>query len=113
MPDGSPMPSGMGHALLALATYWPHIWPGQERLAGDMKISRRNVNRRLKALEDAGFIVRHRRGTRSTAYQLNMRLIRLCDGSVTRLCDVSVPNAVTLAPQEEQLMDEGEDFIPF
>ncbi len=58
LPDGRPMPAHLAHTLLVLATYWPDIWPSQERLAREMHCSRRNVNKRLRELEDAGLIVR-------------------------------------------------------
>ena len=77
MPDGSPMPLGLKHTLLVLATYWPDIWPGQERLAVDLSVSRRNVNKRLRKLEDAGLIFRLRRGrNQSTVYRLKLGAIR-------------------------------------
>ena len=76
MPDGAPMPSELGHALIVLATYWPNIWPSQDTLARDMKISRRAVNYRLRRLEDAGLIVRTQRGDASTRYSLCLRAIR-------------------------------------
>jgi DNA-binding transcriptional ArsR family regulator len=92
-----------------LATYWPKIWPGQERLAADMNITRRNVNRRLRDLEDAGLIVRLQRGNRSTLYRLDLRTIRDCVGSDTWDCDDSDLSTVTVATQEEK---EGEMKLP-
>ena len=111
MPDGSPMPSSLGHALLVLATYAPHIWPSQSRLAVDMNINRRNVNKRLRALEDAGFIARCQRGERSTAYQLRMGVIRACGASSECVatdpswCVASDKKVVSPATQEEQLSE--------
>lgn len=58
LPDGRPMPAHLSHALLVLATYWPHIRPTQDRLARDMKVNRRGVNKRLAELERAGVIAR-------------------------------------------------------
>jgi hypothetical protein len=95
MPDGSPMTTSVKNALLILATYWPNIWPSQKRLAGDMSIKRRGVNVRLLALEDADLIVRHRRGVRSTAYQLDLNLIRLCA--------LGCPNAVSPSAHETRM----------
>lgn len=112
MPDGTPMPASLSHALLVLASYWPHIWPGQERLAADMCVSRRQLNRRLRLLEDAGLIVRHRRGTLSTAYQLDLKRLRLCDAHVTSLCDADDRFAVSPTSQEYRMKDEDED-LPF
>jgi hypothetical protein len=85
MPDGSKMPPGLAHTLLVLASYYPNIWPGQHRLADDLKIDRRSVNRRLRKLEDAGLIERYQRGAASTLYRLNLSLIRKCWG-----CDAGV-----------------------
>jgi hypothetical protein len=48
-----------------------------------MSMNRRNLNKRLRALRDAGLIKRYRRGVCSTAYQLNLNLIRACVGSNT------------------------------
>jgi DNA-binding MarR family transcriptional regulator len=72
LPDGRPMPSYLSHTLVVLATYWPNIWPGQERLAHDPHTSRRNLNKRLRQLEDAGLIVRLTRDGRSTVYRLRL-----------------------------------------
>jgi DNA-binding transcriptional ArsR family regulator len=76
MPDGSPMPPSLGHALVILATYYPHIWPSLDRLAADMKITRRGLTKRLAALEEAGLIRRHQRTGTTTEYRLNLRAIR-------------------------------------
>jgi hypothetical protein len=103
LPDGSPIPSPLKHALLVLATYYPNIWPSQERLAGGMGIKRRGVNVRLRALEDAGLIVRHRRGVRSTAYELDLNLIRLCA--------LWCPNAVSPSAHETK-MKQKKDLRP-
>jgi hypothetical protein len=102
LPDGSPIPSSLSHTLVILATYYPNIWPGQELLARDMNIHRRNVNRRLLALEDAGLIVRHRRGMDSTLYRLDLELIRRCDGSV--------PGPVAVASHEAQAITKNKGF---
>jgi hypothetical protein len=110
LPDGSPIPSSLKHALIVLAAYYPNVWPGQELLARDMSIHRRNVNRRLLALEDAGLIVRHRRGMDSTLYRLDLDLIRRCDGSVPRRCDGSVPGPVAVAPHEAQAITKTKGF---
>jgi DNA-binding IscR family transcriptional regulator len=103
LPDGSPIPHGLKHALLVLASYYPNVWPSQHRLAADMGIDRRNVNRRLKTLENAGLIGRLYRGpNRSTLYRLDLQAIRACDASATYDCDGSVPVDVAAAPQEDQ-----------
>jgi biotin operon repressor len=95
MPDGSPIPSSLKHALIVLASYSPNIWPSQALLARDMSITRPNVNKRFRLLEDAGLITRRRRGRRSTIYYLNLKLIRLCIGSD--------PFTVSVPIQEEQI----------
>lgn len=81
LPDGSPCPYGLKATLIVLATYWPNIFPGQERLAVDLCISRANVNKRMRRLEDAGLIVRVRpdrwEGV-STLYRLKLATIRKC-----------------------------------
>lgn len=76
LPGGRRIPIELAHTLLVLATYWPNIYPGHERLAGDLKIKRRQVSNRLKALEDAGLVTRQRRTGASTRYWLKLRTIR-------------------------------------
>jgi hypothetical protein len=90
--------------LLVLSTYWPSVWPSQERLARDMKVSRRHVNRLLLALEKAGLIVRKRRGYSSTLYHLKLQTIREC-------CDPVVPEVVTSVPHKQQEV-EGSSSDP-
>lgn len=71
------IPSGAKHALLVLASYWPHVFPSQSRLGQDMGVDRSNVNRRLKALTAAGLVVRHSGGPgRPTVYELQLDAIR-------------------------------------
>lgn len=83
LPDGQPMPAHLSHALLVLATFWPNIWPSQERLAHDMHVSKSQVNRRLDALEDAGLIIRLVRsgGKQSTLYRLRLASYGRADAS--------------------------------
>lgn len=109
MPDGSPIPPGLAHTLLVLATYWPNIWPSQSRLADDLNITRRQVNRRLLLLEDAGLILRRQRGQLSTRYVIDLDLIRRCDGSTTGGCDARVPKVVTSGPHKAQEGHAGND----
>ena len=100
MPDGSKITPALAHTLLVLATYYPNIFPSQETLARDMSVSRRQVNRRLRPLEDARLIFRSRREGSSTVYRLNLGAIRKGRG-------------VTLVPPEDQTNDtltEGVDF---
>lgn len=71
------IPAGPKHALLVLASYWPHVFPSQARLGKDMGVDRSNVNRRLRALVDAGLVVRHPGGPgRPTVYVLQLDVIR-------------------------------------
>jgi biotin operon repressor len=70
LPDGSSMPAHLKHALLVLAVYWPKIWPSQTRLAREMGISERQLNRRLRELEDAGLISRSVKTGCTTRYRL-------------------------------------------
>lgn len=51
---------GARHTLIVLASYYPNIRPPQERLAANLGVSRRTVNRWLLELESAGLIVRKR-----------------------------------------------------
>jgi DNA-binding transcriptional ArsR family regulator len=103
LPDGSPIPSSLSHALLALATYYPKIWPSQARLARDMNITLRNVQKRLKALEDAGLIFRLHRGRhRSTLYRLDLNAIRRGVGSDGLEGVVSDAEWVSVATLEDQ-----------
>ena len=113
LPDGSPIPSPLSHALIVLATYWPNIWPSQERLAEDMNVSRRSVNRRLRQLEAAGLIRRQQRTDTSTRYWLKFAAIRNCSRAP---CDASVPIPVTPASHKVQVRGnvcEGDQDIPF
>jgi DNA-binding transcriptional ArsR family regulator len=103
LPDGSPIPSSLSHALLVLATYYPKIWPSQARLARDMNITLRNVQKRLKALEDAGLIFRLHRGRhRSTLYRLDLKAIRRGVGSDGLEGVVSDAEWVSVATLEDQ-----------
>ena len=103
LPDGSPIPSSLSHALLVLATYYPKIWPSQARLARDMNITLRNVQKRLKALEDAGLIFRLHRGRhRSTLYRLDLNAIRRGVGSDGLEGVVSDAEWVSVATLEDQ-----------
>lgn len=87
MPDGTPIKPHLAHTLLVLATYYPNIWPGHDRLAADMKVSRRALVDRLAELEASGLIWRVRRGPwRSTVYGIRFGLIRRC--AVGRALDV-------------------------
>jgi hypothetical protein len=106
LPDGRKMPSGLAHALLVLATYYPNIWPGQHRLAEDMCIDRSNVNRRLRKLEDAGLIERFQRGEASTLYRLSLSLIRKCSG-----CGASATGRVIGNGTDEEGADGTEDYL--
>jgi DNA-binding transcriptional ArsR family regulator len=103
LPDGAPIPSSLSHALLVLATYYPNIWPSQARLAVDMNITPRNVQKRLRALEDAGLIVRlHRGRQRSTVYRLDRRTIRRGVGSDVSVGVAAVAEWVSAATPEDQ-----------
>jgi biotin operon repressor len=109
MPDGSPMPTSLAHALLVLATYYPHIWPAQHRLADDMSVSRSNVNKRLRRLEDAGLITRFHRGRAiSTVYRLNLRVVRKCGACPTG--DAGIPNLGEIDPKVSEDDDWEEGF---
>ena len=113
LPDGSEISHGLKHALLVLATYYPYIWPSQTRLSADLKITRANVNKRLKALEDAGLISRLRRGrNRSTLYRLNLETIRACIASDTCTCIDSEPEPVSVATQEDQRREKEGQSSP-
>lgn len=72
LPDGKPMPAHLSHTLVILASHWPRIWPGQHQLAREMHVTRAQLNKRLKALEDAGMIWRIKRdgGKASTLYRV-------------------------------------------
>jgi DNA-binding transcriptional ArsR family regulator len=126
LPDGSPIPSSLSHALLVLATYYPNIWPSQARLARDMNITPRNVQKRLKALEDAGLIERLHRGRhRSTLYRLDLAAIRRGVGSDVSEGVGSDAQWVSVATLEDQRRenegakvadswkDPDEDYLPF
>lgn len=100
MPDGTKLSHGLKHTLLVLATYYPNIWPSEARLADDLGITRGNVVKRLRALEDAGLIARQYRGRNtSTLYRLRLRTIRR--GIASDALEVSP------ASQEPPLSDEG------
>ena len=108
LPDGSPCPHGLKATLIVLATYWPQIFPGQERLAVDLCITRANVNKRLRRLEDAGLVVRVRpdkwEGT-STLYRLKLAKIRKCAAEpVSPPTHYLLPNGT----ESEGAVDEGE-----
>lgn len=70
LPNGQPMTMPLSHALVVLASYWPNIWPSQERLAREMHCSRRHVNRLLGELEESGMIVRLPASGRTTRYRI-------------------------------------------
>jgi biotin operon repressor len=72
LPDGSPIPTGLKHALMVLATYWPNIWPSVDRLARNMGIGERAAQKRLRELEQAGVITRQDRPGRTSRYRLNL-----------------------------------------
>jgi len=107
LPDGTPITPALGHTLLALASYWPNIWPSQDGLARDLKIHRRNVNRRLAALECAGLISRRKRKDTTTTYTLDLKAIRACGAGM--------PKRVAAAShkvQKGQVNDNGPSFDP-
>lgn len=106
LPDGSKVPPGLAHTLLVLASYYPNIFPGQYRLAADLKVNRRNVNKRLRILADAGLIVRTRRGWLSTSYELNLSLIRRCVGS-----DLNVGSLRTQEVQHNNVNDADNEGV--
>ncbi len=60
--------------LLSYAWHNDFCFPGQERLATDIGISRQSVNTHVKELERKGFIVIKRRGQgRANLYELNLK----------------------------------------
>ncbi|WP_299632347.1 helix-turn-helix domain-containing protein [uncultured Roseobacter sp.] len=60
--------------LLSYAWHNDFCFPGQERLAKDIGISRQSVNTHVKELERKGFIVIKRRGQgRANLYELNLK----------------------------------------
>lgn len=82
---------------------YPNIWPSQARLAADMKITPRNVQKRLRALEEAGVIVRLHRGRhRSTLYRLDLKAIRRGVGSDAFEGDASDAEWVSVATPGDQ-----------
>lgn len=100
------MPAHLSHALLVLATYWPNIWPSQERLARDMHTSKRNVNKRLDALEEAGLIVRLSSRGRSTRYRLKLNAAKPnAPVSTSELQGTQLVNSSTLEEQEGENSD--------
>jgi biotin operon repressor len=108
MPDGSPCPHGLKATWIGLATYYPNIFPGQERLAVDLCITRSNVNKRMRRLEDSGLIVRvqpNKWEGASTLYRLKLATIRKCAAE-----PVSLPTHYLLpnGTESEGAVDEGE-----
>lgn len=71
-PDGTKMPSPVRHALLVLATHWPNIRPGLERLAVEMGISESQVARRIQPLVNAGIVTKHHRFNDTVIYVINL-----------------------------------------
>jgi hypothetical protein len=105
-----------------LATYHPHIWLSQQRLAEDLKMSRRYVNELLLALERAAVIERIRRGRLSTVYRLNLETIRACSvPAEDSRCEPGTSDVVIGGSQEYQeeeikegsLKDPSDVYDPF
>lgn len=124
MPDGDEVPNTLKHVLLVLASYWPRIWPSQSRLVRDLHVSQRSLNRYLSTLEGAGLIARTRRGYTSTAYALNLPLIRDCGkvlppggtGGTATGGQKVLPSGGSVSPMKskrEVQGDDDEDYIPF
>lgn len=61
-PGGEIIPSRPKATLLALATYWPNIFPSLETLARDLGVGRASVGRWLHELEELGLVVTEHRG---------------------------------------------------
>lgn len=81
-PDGSLLSATAKHALLVLASYYPTIRPPQARIAANMGVSRRTVNRALAELEAAGLIERKSGAQHyATHYVLKLAVIRKCLGA--------------------------------
>jgi DNA-binding transcriptional MocR family regulator len=106
------VPPHLSHALLVLATYYPNIWPGQERLAQDMHVSRATVNRRLRELEERGLIVRRKRrkGAMSTTYRLELRRGYLDSLGVSPTIQEEQYMGVVIDPQKGV---DDDDYISF
>lgn len=79
LPDGNPIPEGLKHTLLVLATHYPEIRPTQKQLAAEIGVHVRNVSRRMAELERHGLISRTPgRSHKATFYGLKLRAIREC-----------------------------------
>lgn len=99
------LPHCPSHVLLILANYANqdgYSWPSQAHIAESCGMSKRQVIRGLKTLEDAGHITRHRRYSETTGYQV-ASMYHLEFG----LSDIVSPsNSDRLSDKTERLSDK-------
>src|SRR4051812_16010647 len=65
LPDGRPIPARLKPTLLALATYYPDIFPSTEALMRATGLPRSSVLANLRELADLDLIRTHREGRKA------------------------------------------------
>ena len=96
------------HALLVLASRWPYIFPGVDRLADEMGVTHRSAERRLARLTELGYLTTTRRGDGQTALRhLNFRPDASVVSERPDPTRASPPDPTLASPKGEE---EGEGY---